>query len=971
MASSALVTARATAHTNTRFNPHASASGSDRVVSHSHASGRGVEPLLMRGNRVTNRVCFGRRGVAKRGGRVKANAATSDPRATGDLNSAESSASGEPSTQNDWSHVTPDWLYRSIESDLRYFDDFERYEIAAALETAFKAHDGQKRKSGEPFITHPVAVAQILGQQKMDHETVMAGLLHDTVEDTDFVTFESIEERFGPAVRRIVEGETKVSKVSSSVSKKKTADEEAGGGGQGVASNGQPTPPPPPQNVQADDLREMFLAMTQEVRVIIVKLADRLHNMRTLGSLKPEKRVKISRETLLVFAPLAKLLGMYQVKNELEDLAFKWSLPDAHAEAGRRLDELSKQQEPTVKKCAEELQKLCDTDLFLTQSCAKVTVIPRAKELYGVYRKSLKGKGSDGDDVSKNLKVVNEVAQLRVVLDLDPTSSEPGTANGNGVGTRVCYHVLGLVHERWPPVPGRMNDYIATPKLNGYRALHTVVLPLRDDTEKSGGNKDRVDHDEQNSQDQVFPIELQIRTGAMHRMAESGIAADPEVKGAWRATARRTARKLKRMREEEDENDEKNSDADDASDTSTSDLVTFPKNSVDFDSDSDEEDELLSAEDSVLIRSGHARQVAWLSNIREWQEEFLGVLTAEEFVDTVTGDLLGRRVFVFTPSGGVMNLPHGATVVDFAFYTDRGLDAVKCSVNGVPTDFDRVLRNADVVEIITEKEHENSGDGKKSTEKKNSTTYGMELSSGDGSIDLEDTLGGLELTSGAGEASAAAIASAVRKHRVSTQKRFLEIAKTRSTRAKIKKFLAENGGLHDSPESDDTDQDKDIIDTGVVTQEVTAAAGLLLRELNASTDSSKTCFGLRKLSEARISLRCEDKDGLLREISSVLSATDGCSIVGYAGESVGKGEFLMTYTIVLDARGDAGSLVSKNEKQDGAGDSNKHLSLQAAESTVMDFDTRLSSLFSALQSHDRVIDARVFCKREQGVNHPF
>jgi hypothetical protein len=156
-----------------------------------------------------------------------------------------------------------------------------------------------------------------------------------------------------------------------------------------------------------------------------------------------------------------------------------------------------------------------------------------------------------------------------------------------------------------------------------------------------------------------------------------------------------------------------------------------------------------------------------------------------------------------------------------------------------------------------------------------------------------------------------------------------------------------------------------------VTQEVTAAAGLLLRELNASTDSSKTCFGLRELSEARISLRCEDKDGLLREISSVLSATDGCSIVGYAGESVGKGEFLMTYTIVLDARGDAGSLVSKNEKQDGAGDSNKHLSLQAAESTVMDFDTRLSSLFSALQSHDRVIDARVFCKREQGVNHPF
>ena len=183
------------------------------------------------------------------------------------------------------------------------------------------------------------------------------------MEDTDRVTFESIEARFGRAVRRIVEGETKVSKVSSSVSKKT----QESGGGEGADPASERIPGISRKNeasksdVQADDLREMFLAMTQEVRVIIVKLADRLHNMRTLGSLKPEKRVKISRETLLVFAPLAKLLGMYSVKNELEDLAFRWSNPEAHAETARWFDELSKRQEPTVRRAAGELRALCES----------------------------------------------------------------------------------------------------------------------------------------------------------------------------------------------------------------------------------------------------------------------------------------------------------------------------------------------------------------------------------------------------------------------------------------------------------------------------------------------------------------------------------------------------------------------------------------------------------------------------------
>ena len=533
--------------------------------------------------------------------------------------------------------------------------------------------------------------------------------------------------------------------------------------------------------------------------MIIVKLADRLHNMRTLESLKPEKRVKIANETLLVFAPLAKLLGMYQVKNELEELAFKWASPEAYAEAGRRLDELSKQQEPTMFRCAAELQKLCDDDPFLKQACAKVVVIPRAKELYGVYRKSQanggvakREKNGDGRSVKNALSVVNDVAQLRVVLDLEqkisppPPGIEPRTVSSNPPterqSTRVCYHVLGLVHERWPPVPGRMNDYIATPKLNGYRALHTVVLPIGDDQKivsVSANEKEKA------NADLVFPIELQIRTGEMHAMAERGIAADPEVVGAWRVAARRTARRLIRERTLGEGLVVGDDGSNDSDESPSSESQAHETNSDHDDTDDTDgtDDEVLSPEDCVLIRAGHARQVAWLSNIREWQEEFLGVLTAEEFVDvrvvfpksdtprafadwpttplfaytsphttltstdrtlfayqsqTVTGDLLGRRVFVFTPNGGVMNLPHGATVVDFAFYTDRGLDAVRCSVNGVSSDFDRVLRNADVVEIGRDggAAWKDSIGGEQKEKRNGSNTYGMEFGSGDGSVDL-------------------------------------------------------------------------------------------------------------------------------------------------------------------------------------------------------------------------------------------
>ena len=416
----------------------------------------------------------------------------------------------DPGPDGNWSHVDADFLYRSIEDKLAYLSDYERSEVHDATRMAFNAHEGQRRKSGEPFVTHPVAVAGILADQRMDHETVIAGLLHDTVEDTEYVTFESIQSRFGPAVRRIVEGETKVSKVSSSVSKQGTqAAASTAGGASGLAMGpmGPMAATPTPEqalaaaaNVQADDLKEMFLAMTQDVRVIIVKLADRLHNMRTLGALKPEKRVKIARETLLVFAPLAKLLGMYNVKNELEELAFKYAAPETYAETARWFDELSKRQDPVVRRAQQELQELCDKDEFLKQACDRVEVLPRAKEFYGLFRKANDGvKPGEIDvkngDVIKSLRKNNEVAQLRVILHLkgdDEGGDGEYAAMSEArkmVSSRVCYQALSMVHALWPPVPGRMKDYIATPKLNGYRALHTVVLPIGSD--QQGGGPER------------------------------------------------------------------------------------------------------------------------------------------------------------------------------------------------------------------------------------------------------------------------------------------------------------------------------------------------------------------------------------------------------------------------------------------------------------------------------------------------
>uniref|UniRef100_A0A7N0RC33 Putative GTP diphosphokinase RSH1, chloroplastic n=1 Tax=Kalanchoe fedtschenkoi TaxID=63787 RepID=A0A7N0RC33_KALFE len=500
--------------------------------------------------------------------------------------------------------VSPETLWKDLEPSISYLPPKDLELVHNALKLAFEAHDGQKRRSGEPFIIHPVEVARILGELELDWECIAAGLLHDTVEDTTVVTFERIEEEFGPTVRHIVEGETKVSKLG----KLKCKDKKDSA-----------------QDVKADDLRQMFLAMTEEVRVIIVKLADRLHNMRTLSHMPPHKQSSIAKETLQVFAPLAKLLGMYQIKSELENLSFMYIYPQDYAAVKKRVEELYKENEKELLEANKILAKKIKDDQFLDMLTTKIEVRPICKELYSVYKSMLKSKGS--------INEINQVAQLRLVITPKPCVGVGPLCSAQ----QVCYHVLGLVHGIWSPIPRAMKDYIATPKPNGYQSLHTVVIPFLYES--------------------MFQLEVQIRTEEMDLIAERGIAA--HYSGRVSVTG----------------------------------LIghTLPEGTK-------------SRGKIVCLNNVNiARRIGWLNAIREWQEEFVGNMSSREFVDTITKDLLGSRVFVFTPRGEIKNLPKGATVIDYAYmiHTEIGNNIVAAKVNGNLVTPAHVLANAEVVEIIT------------------------------------------------------------------------------------------------------------------------------------------------------------------------------------------------------------------------------------------------------------------------------
>ncbi|GMI69449.1 RELA/SPOT homolog 1, RELA-SPOT HOMOLOG 1, RELA/SPOT HOMOLOG 1 [Hibiscus trionum] len=500
--------------------------------------------------------------------------------------------------------VSPERLWEDLKPTISYLSPKELELVHNALKLAFEAHHGQKRRSGEPFIIHPVEVARILGELELDWESIAAGLLHDTVEDTNVVTFERIEEEFGPTVRRIVEGETKVSKLGKL--KYKNENDSV-------------------KDVKADDLRQMFLSMTEEVRVIIVKLADRLHNMRTLSHMPPHKQSSIAMETLQVFAPLAKLLGVHQIKSELENLSFMYTKPEDYAKVKRRVADLYNEHEKDLLEADKILMKRIENDQFLELMTLKTEIRAVCKEPYSIYKSVLKSNGS--------ISEVNQIAQLRIIIKPKPSVGVVPFCSPQ----QICYYVLGLVHSIWTPVPRAMKDYIATPKPNGYQSLHTTVIPFLYES--------------------MFRLEVQIRTEEMDLIAERGIAA--HYSGRVFVTG----------------------------------LVGHA-----------EPNGRSSGGKAVCLNNANiALRVGWLNAIREWQEEFVGNMSSREFVDAITRDLLGSRVFVFTPKGEIKNLPRGATVIDYAYmiHTDIGNKMVAAKVNGNIVSPAHVLANAEVVEIIT------------------------------------------------------------------------------------------------------------------------------------------------------------------------------------------------------------------------------------------------------------------------------
>lgn len=357
-----------------------------------------------------------------------------------------------------WNHITPHVLY---------LGEKEVKQVKEALKVAYCAHKGQARKSGEPFIIHPVEVSILLAGLKMDAETVMAGLLHDTVEDTE-LTFSQIEDMFGSVVKSIVEGETKVSKLPR-LAFSDYADE------------------------QAENLRQMFVAMTDDYRIIIVKLADRLHNMRTLSFMKPEKQLKISRETLDIFAPLAHRMGIWQFKSELEDISFMYLYPREYKRLNRRLRRHQTKFRETLDRSQKILEQTLQNDRTLKEQAVEVKVSGRTKELYSLWHKmDTKGESDLGH--------ISDVVALRVIVE--PKQPEDAVDNDTDVGVWLCYHVLGLVQHLpgFQPVPTKVKDYISFPKPNGYQSLHTALM-LNGQT-----------------------IEVQIRTSTMHQIAEYGMA---------------------------------------------------------------------------------------------------------------------------------------------------------------------------------------------------------------------------------------------------------------------------------------------------------------------------------------------------------------------------------------------------------------------------------------------------------------
>lgn len=430
-------------------------------------------------------------------------------------------------------------------------DSPEGAQILKALEFAESAHQGQSRASGDPYFDHPLAVAGILADLRMDVPTLIAALLHDVVEDTNF-TLQDVEERFGSEVAQLVDGVTKLDRLEV-----RTREEE-----------------------QAENLRKMFLAMAKDIRVILIKLADRLHNMRTLKHLTADRVQRIARETMEIYAPMAHRLGIFRIKWELEDLAFQHLQPEAYQQMKERVARKRQEREQVVD------EVISDLTTRLESMGVVAEVSGRAKHLFSIYQKMV----SQGKDFGQ----IYDLVAVRILVE----------------SVKDCYAVLGLVHSLWKPIPGRFKDYIAMPKSNLYQSLHTTVIsPLGD------------------------PLEVQIRTFEMHHTAEYGIAAH------WR-------------------------------------YKEGGKPDRDFE-----------------------QKLSWLRQLLEWQRD---MRDASEFMETLRIDLFSDEVFVFTPKGDVLDLPAGATPIDFAYriHTDIGNHCVGAKVNGRIVPLASALESGDIVEVL-------------------------------------------------------------------------------------------------------------------------------------------------------------------------------------------------------------------------------------------------------------------------------
>ena len=424
-----------------------------------------------------------------------------------------------------------------------------------AYNFALKAHENQKRHSGDPYVIHPVAVANILTELKLDSATIATGLLHDTIEDTH-ATYQTIKQEFGQEVADLVEGVTKISEFENQAK----------------------------ANSRAENFRKLIIATSKDIRVLLVKIADRLHNMRTINSIeKHEKRERIARETMEVYSPLADRMGMNRIRDELEDLSFDVLNPSARKLIKDRLDKIKENNLISFNSVAQEFIKL------LNENDLKATIYGREKTPFSLWRKMQSKRIS--------LEQITDIMGFRIILE-DISS---------------CYKSLGIFHNKWNCIPGRFKDYISSPKINKYQSLHTAII---------GPNK--------------RPIEIQLRTMQMHEFAQRGIASH------WKYKS------------------------------------------------------------SEKFNSLTWKEYDWLADLVEIIEKNQN---PEDFYEYTKLQMFQENVFCFTPKGSVIKLPKNATPIDFAYavHTQIGDTAIGSEINGKDSLLQSILRNGDVVKIITSK----------------------------------------------------------------------------------------------------------------------------------------------------------------------------------------------------------------------------------------------------------------------------